>query len=107
MIAGGVFVSNGKFMRALILSSKHNVSNSRDREIIGQANRLVIWQAISYAKETGHELFDLGGIAPESSKKLDITLAEFKEAFGGERKPCYYYYKIYSSLLKLLIKIKR
>lgn len=100
MVAGGIFVSNGVYIRALILASLHQSKTSRDREIIGQANRMLIWHAIKYAKETKHKLFDLGGISPSSDKKHMRTLAEFKEAFGGEHKECYYYFKIYSPIIK-------
>lgn len=107
MIAGGVFVSDGENIRALVLASLRKVSGSKEREIIGQANRMVIWEAIKYAKNTGHKLFDLGGISVESKDKSELSLAEFKESFGGERKKCYYYHKIYSKLLKFWIKIRR
>jgi len=100
MIAGGIFVSNGVYIRALVLASLHKSETSRDREVIGQANRMLIWKAIKYAKETKHQWFDLGGISPDSDKKHMRTLAEFKEAFGGERKQCYYYFKVYSPIIK-------
>ncbi|MFH1255407.1 MAG: glycosyltransferase [bacterium] len=106
MIAGGIFVSDNRNIRALVLASLRNQSQAREREIIGQANRMVIWEAIKYAKNTGHELFDLGGISPETKDKGEISLAEFKESFGGERKECYYYHKVYSKLLKRWIKIR-
>jgi len=106
MIAGGIFISNGLYYRALVLASLHRISDSHDREIIGQANRMVIWEAIKNAKHTKHQLFDLGGISPESSNKQLVSLAEFKEAFGGERKPCYYYFKIYSPLIKVWMRFR-
>lgn len=106
MIAGGVFVSDGENIRALVLASLRNNSQAKEREIIGQANRIVIWEAIKYAKNTGHKLFDLGGIGADSSDKHEISLAEFKESFGGERKKCYYYNKVYSKLLKFWIKLR-
>ena len=104
MIAGGIFVNDQKNMRALILASLRGRS---DREIIGQANRMLIWETIKIAKEKGIKLFDLGGIAPDSQDKHQVSLAEFKEAFGGYRKKCYYYHKVYSPLLKFWINLKK
>jgi ubiquinone/menaquinone biosynthesis C-methylase UbiE/uncharacterized protein YbaR (Trm112 family) len=99
MLAGGIFVSDGKSMRALILASRY--TSQRDlRELVGQANRLLVWEVIKFAKESGHKVFDLGGISPESSKPELRTLAEFKEAWGGQRRPNFYYFKVYSRLLR-------
>lgn len=107
MIAGGIFVADNKHARALVLASAHNSSDSKIREIIGQANRLLIWEAIKYFKNKNLELFDLGGISPDSQNPSLRNLAEFKEAFGGFRKSCYYYHKVYSRLLKFWIKIRK
>jgi SAM-dependent methyltransferase len=98
LVAGGLFLGNGTIMRAWALVSypKDDVS----REIIGQANRLLLWAAIGYAKSVGYTKFDLGGISPDSANSHLRTLAEFKEAFGGERQKTYYYYKVYSSVIR-------
>ena len=105
MIAGGVFVSDGVHIRALVLASTY-LTDPADREIVGQANRMLLWEAIRYAKETGHTLFDFGGISPESEKPHLRTLAEFKEAFGGKRVPNFYYFKVYSPLLRLYLRFR-
>ncbi|MFA6500660.1 MAG: hypothetical protein WCV69_02370 [Patescibacteria group bacterium] len=106
MIAGGIFISDGVNIRAWVLASLRKVSGSKDREIIGQANRMVITEAIKYAKNSGHKQFDLGGINPYSTDIGEKNLAEFKESFGGARIKCYYYYKVYSKLLKLLMRFR-
>ena len=107
IIAGGAFVEDGTHIRALALFSERFTDDGRMREVVGQANRMIVAEMITYAKEHGYALFDLGGIAPESSEQWERTLAEFKEAFGGERKTCYYYSKVNSPLLRLIIKIRR
>jgi lipid II:glycine glycyltransferase (peptidoglycan interpeptide bridge formation enzyme) len=94
-------------MRAYVLASGRFSGDGREREIIGQANRMVIWEAMKYAKQQGYKLFDLGGINPESTVQWERTLAEFKESFGGERKACYYYSKVNSPVLRLLLKLRR
>lgn len=107
MIAGGVFIGDKKYVRAWALASlRLNGKSGKLKEIIGQANRMIIWEAIKYFKMNKYEQFDLGGISPESPEISQRTLAEFKEAFGGERKECFYYYKVYSKLLKFLIKLR-
>ncbi len=106
MLAGGIFISNGINIRAWVLSSKRHSNNSRTRERIGQANRMIIWEAIKYAKNSEHKIFDLGGIDIDSKDKSQVSLAEFKESFGGDRQKCYYY-KIYSKFIKSWIKFMR
>jgi hypothetical protein len=107
VIAGGAFIADGTSMRAYVLASGRFSGDGREREIIGQANRMVIWEAMKYAKQQGYKLFDLGGINPESTVQWERTLAEFKESFGGERKACYYYSKVNSPVLRLLLKLRR
>ncbi len=104
-IASGLFISNGVYMRAWALVSLTS-REEPDRELVGQANRLLLWYAIQDSKASGHQLFDLGGISPASPHKHLRTLAEFKEAFGGERRQTFYYFKVYSRLLKTWMKIR-
>ncbi len=108
MLAGGIFIGDGASLRAWVLASKRldNVSGP-ERELVGQANRLIIWEAIKYAKEHGYQLFDLGGINPDSGDRSEQGLAEFKEAFGGERVQTFYYTKSYSPLLNFWLKLRR
>lgn len=107
VIAGGAFVADGTYMRALALASRRFQQDGKLREIVGQANRMVIWEAMVYAKNNGYREFDLGGINPDSAQDWERSLAEFKESFGGVRKPCYYYSKVNSSLLRLIIDLRR
>ena len=106
VIAGGIFITNQDYWRAYILASWHPDNSGKQREILGQANRLLIWQAIKEAKAAGAKYVDLGGISPQSNKQKLVSLAEFKEAFGGQRQACYYYFKVYSPLIKWWLRIK-
>jgi len=108
VIAGGVFIADGAHIRALALASRRlDEKDGRMRDLIGEANRLVIWEAIEYAKNAGYTLFDAGGIAPDSKDAHWRAVAEFKEGFGGRRIPQYYYSRTYSSLLTFLRRAKR
>ena len=102
-----MYICRKPYIRAWALASlRVGEKDGKIRDIIGQANRMIIWEAIKHAKSEGFEFFDLGGINPNSEKQKDIFLAQFKEAFGGERKECFYYYKVYSKLLKFLMKLR-
>lgn len=107
LLAGGVFIGDGKYIRAWVLASQRFEQSGRMRDLIGQANRLVVWEAIKYAKENGYRHFDLGGIAPDSENKGWRAVAEFKEAFGGKRIPAYYYHRVYSPLLRFKASLRR
>lgn len=108
MLAGGIFIGDGVNLRAWVLASKRlDGVSGPERELVGQANRLVIWEAIKYAKANNYNIFDLGGINPESTDRAEQGLAEFKEAFGGERVPTFYYTKSYSPVLNFWLKIRR
>ena len=106
LIAGGLFLIGHNIVRVWALASLTKTRDLFSREIIGQANRMVLWEAMKYAKSVGCSEFDLGGISPNSSNKHMRTLAEFKEAFGGERRKSFYYYKIYSPIIKLWMKFR-
>ena len=107
LIAGGVFLADEEYMRAWALASKRlNGLSGPEREIVGQANRMIIWEAIKFAKQNGCKIFDLGGINPSSQKSEDKSLLEFKEAFGGDRKRHFFYSKIYSRILLFLLKMR-
>lgn len=106
MIAGGVFVAHKPQMRAWVLSSQRFTDNSKMRDIVGQANRMVIWEAIQYAKRNGYTELDLGGIVPDSPDAGRRAVAEFKEAFGGERRSCYFYIRVVSPWLKRLLRLR-
>lgn len=106
-VAGGIFIGDGENLRAWVLASRRLEGlEGRMRDIIGGANRMVIWEAITYAKENGYKFFDLGGIDPDSPDASQRSLAEFKEGFGGERREAFYYYKIYSTLLKVWMRVR-
>jgi lipid II:glycine glycyltransferase (peptidoglycan interpeptide bridge formation enzyme) len=107
MIAGGIFIKKKPYIRAWVLASlRTSEKEGKIREIIGWANRMLIWEVIKYAKDENYEMFDLGGINPNSKRREEISLMEFKESFGGVREKCYYYHKIYSPLLKFWIKLR-
>jgi len=76
--------------------------------LIGNANKLLICEAIKYAKEREMKEFDLGGYSLEADKnKSDprYGINKFKRSFGGELVLRYFYYKNYSKLINLVRKV--
>lgn len=108
MIAGGIFIADQNYLRVWMLASKRlDASSGVSNQVIGQANRMILWEAIKYAKEHNMKMFDFCGIdLPEKEGDPLPPLTVYKEAFGGERMKNYYYTRTYSPVLKFLQKIK-
>ncbi|MGB0757165.1 MAG: peptidoglycan bridge formation glycyltransferase FemA/FemB family protein [Patescibacteria group bacterium] len=107
MLAAGLFIADGQTMRAWALVSDRFSSDGKMRELVGYANRMVVWHAIKYAHTHGFVLFDMGGLNKSTSNSSDKSLNEFKEAFGGEERLGYFYSGSVSRRHKLLKKIKK
>lgn len=107
MIAGHVFVGDGIRMRSWVTASKRfDGKEWKDKRLIGCANRMLIWEAIKYAKENNYKIFDLGGMTLDQDPE-HMSLTEFKESFGGRRIKSYYYSKVYSPWLKVASRLKQ
>jgi lipid II:glycine glycyltransferase (peptidoglycan interpeptide bridge formation enzyme) len=100
VLAVGLFLGDGTHARAHVLASVRFSNTGSRRELVGYANRVLIWHVMRELKRGGYHELDLGGIAPDSANAHQRSLAEFKEAFGGERRAFYYYRKTYSPLLR-------
>ncbi len=109
MIAGGIFINDEQYLRVWMLASKRlDAGSGVSGQIIGQANRMVLWEAISYAKEHGMKMFDFCGIdLPEREGDPLPSLTVYKEAFGGRRLKNFYYTKTYSAILEFLYTMKK
>jgi lipid II:glycine glycyltransferase (peptidoglycan interpeptide bridge formation enzyme) len=97
-IIGGIFcLSDDKNFRAMIGGSRRLEENVIIHRLSGVANRLVIWEAIKYAKEMGIVNFDMGGYytgkEPDPQKE---GINKFKSSFGGQVLTHYIYQKDYS-----------
>lgn len=68
--------------RARLLYSARNVSfsASKQKNLVGRANKYMHWHVLMHFKSKGYEKYDFGGI----SKLLGLSeLNRYKEAFGG------------------------
>lgn len=102
LIAGQFYLEDKNNIRWLLGASRR-LEVDRDKAImIGCANRLIIWEAIKYAKEKGIKEFDMGGYyTGEDKDDPRYTINIFKRSFGGELTTHYIYEKIYSKICKL------
>jgi len=60
------------------------LSNSAARNMIGRANRYLIWSDMLRYKEQGLKYFDFGGWYPGTTDQALLKINEFKRGFGGE-----------------------
>ena len=107
MIASGLFIADGVNMRAWVLVSDRFDQSGVMRDLVGQANRMVIWEAIQYAHRNYFNTFDLGGLNTDTASTPERNLNEFKEAFGGKRVESFYYSGTVSKRLKIISKFKK
>jgi hypothetical protein len=101
IIAGHIYFSDGRTTRWIAGCSKRL---SGRHQIVGFANRLLIWEAIKYAKNNGNIEFDLGGYYVGKSNKEKENINFFKESFGGKRVKQFYTCKYYSFAAWLRVK---
>jgi hypothetical protein len=106
MIAGGIFIEDEKHVRVWMLASKR-LDDKALKQRVGEANRMIIWEAIQYAKRTGKDVFDFCGLdMPRHEGDSLSSLTAYKEAFGGKRCDQHYYTKVYSPVLRLWMRVR-
>lgn len=106
ILGGQFYLKDNIHMRWLWGSSKRLEVNSQMATIIGNANRLIIWSAIQYGKESGLKEFDMGGYYEGERKNCEMeNINKFKASFGGTIKKYYTFTKYYSHTLCLANKL--
>jgi len=107
MIAGHVWFHDEHQMRGIVTASRRLESNSELGSIVGCGNRLSIWRAIEYAKNSGMGILDLGGFYVGSDQNDPrYSINQFKLRFGGKLKRVYHYY-YYSRMLSIVRPVQR
>jgi len=104
ILAGHLFLEDDSNIEDWVTGSKRLENEKERSKLVGCANRLILWEAIKYAKEKGIKEFDFGGLFPENKAEKDPIkkgINSFKLSFGGEVMPGYSYEKGYSKSLKL------
>jgi hypothetical protein len=64
-------------------SARLESADSKDRALVGRANRWHHWRDMLRFRAAGFKIYDFGGVAGSDGAKLAI--AQFKEEFGGRR----------------------
>jgi len=104
ILGGIIFLNDTSRIEGWIGATKRLESEKEHHVLISCAYRLIIWEAIKYAKEQGLKEFDFGGLFPENEAEKDPAkkgINSFKLSFGGGVTSHYSYEKSYSKILYL------
>jgi lipid II:glycine glycyltransferase (peptidoglycan interpeptide bridge formation enzyme) len=104
ILVGTIYLIDNSNMKAWIGASKRLEVDRAKASIISNADRLIDWEAIKYAKEKGIKEFDLGGLWSKEEVEKDESkkgINSYKLSYGGKIVTCYSYQKIYSKVYAL------
>jgi lipid II:glycine glycyltransferase (peptidoglycan interpeptide bridge formation enzyme) len=99
ILAGTIFLEDDYNIKAWIGASKRFDSDRTKVLMASNADRLVDWELIKYAKEKGIKEFDIGGLwskEEEAKDKEKKGINSHKLELGGKVITCYSYQKFYS-----------
>jgi len=103
-LGGHLYLEDGANIKLWYSASKRLGVDRDKATLIGNANRLLHWEAIKYAKDKGIKEFDWGGLCSQEEADKDERLKainSFKLSFGGEIVTYYSYQKVYSKAYEL------
>ena len=103
-ILSGLFcLGDENTLLQLITASKRLEIPEESKNFIGNANKLMVWESIMYAKRSGMKVYDWGGYytgKAHDAQKEKINI--YKKSFGGDVATRYMYRKNYSLPVKLV-----
>ena len=106
ILLGRFYLEDKNNIRALFSASKRFKVDKEKARLIANANKLLTWNAIKYAKEKGIKEYDLGGYYTGEKKDIQKeNINIFKNSFGGKLVTHYIYEKDYSKLFTFTKKI--
>lgn len=106
ILGGQIYLEDKNNIRWFIGASRRLEVDKLKASLIGNANRLLVWEAIKYAKNKGIKEFDLGGYYLQEEKDIqNDRINFFKKSFGGELVTHYIYQKNYSRTFKIADKL--
>jgi hypothetical protein len=100
IIAGQSYVADDNTIMWRVGASKRLIDSDR-ATLIGNANKLLVWEAIKYAKGKGLREFDFGGYQVGDRYLQLVGYSAFKKSFGGDLVERYEYRKYYLKIYKL------
>lgn len=104
ILGGHLYLEDADRIAMWLSASKRLEVDKETAMLIGDATRLLHWEAIKYAKTKGIREFSLGGLFPEQEGAIDArkkAINDFKLSFGGQIDTRYSYRKVYSPLYRL------
>jgi lipid II:glycine glycyltransferase (peptidoglycan interpeptide bridge formation enzyme) len=104
VLAGALCLEDQQSIFDWLGCSKRFEKTRFSQSLIGQANRLLIWEVIKYAKAKGLKTFDFGGLWREDEVQNDEikhNMNKFKLDFGVITEVRNTYRKTYSPLFKI------
>jgi hypothetical protein len=108
ILSGHLYLEDSENILAWISTSKRLAVDKETSKIINYANCLLHWQAINYAKGKSIKTFNWGGISLDPK---NTSINTYKQSFGGQTEPSYFYSKMNNILYKkvsyLLISLKK
>ena len=108
ILGGQLYLNDDNNMRWLLGASKRLEVTANTQPLVGAANRLMIWEAIQYAKNIGIKWFDMGGYYTGKKPNPQMEgINLFKKSFGGDIVTHYTYEKDYSMAYTLAKKAYR
>ena len=103
LLGGVFFLEDERNMYGKVMATKRLEVDEDAKAAIGPGNRLMMWEAMRYAKAKGVVCFDLGGIytgtKPDPQQE---AIKQFKSGFGGRQTDIFTYRKDYSLRMKLM-----
>lgn len=82
-------VVSGSVVRLLHSCSLRHNSDSRKRQLVGRANRLLHWHDMREFRALGFRAHDWGGLFEDESVSGRKAINDFKREFGGEERAYY------------------
>ncbi len=103
LVAGQLYLEDESNIRWLLGVSTRLES---DNVLTGCANRLLIWEAIKYAKAKGIKEFDFGGYYSGDDNVEWKSIGFFKQTFGGVPTTHYIYAKSYLGIYAIARRVR-
>lgn len=101
ILCGYLAIHDDEYMRGLQAVSRRLDIDESFRKLISFGNRLLTWEAISYAYNKGLSSFDMGGYYVGTHPDPEMErINRFKRGFGGQVTERHSYFKDYSAALK-------
>lgn len=105
MLGGMLFLEDDENMIEMISASRRIDTDWVDSSAVSDSNKLLVWEAIKYAKAKGIRSYDRGGLYVSRINNEQMNGINFyKRSFGGEHVVKYHYRKDYTPYISLIKK---